>query len=132
MARKPTGRPVGRPSRLDAVLGSAERHIMEADMLPHEYLLRIMQGRPMKVRTTREEIGPDGEVAEVVDTRVAWPDLQMRLKAAIAAAPYYAPRLAVHRVESADPNDPASMTDEEIDRRVEELATKLGWERPKR
>lgn len=81
-----TGRPRGRPpGSTNKMTNEARAKAQETGELPHEFLLRVMRG---------EEI--DGSLPEFKD----------RMAAAVAAAPYYAPKLssvdhkgeAVHRM----------------------------------
>lgn len=70
--RPKRGRPPGVPNRITTII--RERTAAEG-LLPHEILLSIARGEPQM---------PNGEI----------PPLEMRQRAAQAAAPYYAPRQA--------------------------------------
>lgn len=128
--RPGSGRPKGsgaglrRGTETQKLIRQAETH-ME---LPHLWLLRIMHGAPVKVREIVEE-----EINGVIRTetveRLEYPTLADRIDAAKAAAPYFAPKLSAIAVQPINADDPASMSDEEIDRRIDELADKLGWPR---
>ena len=81
-ARLGAGRPKGAISRMNTVAREAARRTGE---LPHQFLLRVARG---------EEI--DGTV----------PTLNLRVDAAKAAAPYFAPRLASQNVNLFRENAP--------------------------
>jgi len=69
-ARENAGRKAGQRNKLTELKLEKAR---ETGDLPHEFLLKVSQGQPI-----------DGVI----------PDLELRLDAAKAAAPFYAPRLA--------------------------------------
>ena len=68
--REGSGRPKGAIGKMSAM---AVLQAKATGELPHEFLLRIVRGRPI-----------DGQV----------PTLEQRMSAAIAAAPYFSPKLA--------------------------------------
>jgi len=83
--------------------------------LPHEILLDIARGEPIvhkvwvskrdkKGNVIRDEDGH--EIQELVE-RIHYADFAMRVDAAKAAAPFYAPRLAAQQVNlgNLDPKD---------------------------
>lgn len=65
--------------------------VKDAKELPHEFLLRVMQGEKFLER----KITPDGAEMEFY----VYPTLAMRMEAAKLAAPYTAPRLASTTVD---------------------------------
>lgn len=84
-------------------------------LLPHEILLMIARGEPIvhkvwvakrdkKGNIIRDEDGH--EIQELVE-RIHYADFAMRIDAAKAAAPFYAPRLAAQQVNvgGVDPKD---------------------------
>jgi hypothetical protein len=84
-------------------------------LLPHEILLMIARGEPIshkvwvakrdkKGNIIRDEDGH--EIQELVE-RIHYADFAMRVDAAKAAAPYYAPRLAAQQMNIGvtDPKD---------------------------
>jgi hypothetical protein len=72
--------------------------------LPHEWLLRIMRGEKMEV-ALESKSAVDGTPAEQVIVSVI-PTLEDRIKAAIAAAPFYAPKLAAQALVQAPDENP--------------------------
>lgn len=67
----------------------------ETGELPHEFLLRVCRG---------EKVFGEKDA----------PDLNARIAAAKAAAPFYAPRLSYAEYQEHDPHDARNMTDEEL------------------
>ena len=76
-------------------------------VLPHEFLLGVVRGEPIKqmvLTNVMDKAGKKVLRTEYVE-RTIYPDLPARVDAAKAVAPYYAPRLAAQVVTIA-PNDP--------------------------
>lgn len=76
---------------------AAKRAALDAGMLPHEFLLRIVRGEPIKQKRFEPILDVDGQPTgefRVVEDEL-YPTLPERIECAKAAAPYYAPRLAV-------------------------------------
>lgn len=69
--------------------------------LPHEFLLRLARGEKLPGEKTK-------------------PDMETRIAAARAAAPFFAPKLAYSEVDNSNPNDPKNLTDEELEARIKE------------
>lgn len=65
--------------------------VKSAKELPHEFLLRIMNGE----KFVEKRVSPSGEEFDVT----VYPSLAMRMEAAKLAAPYTAPRLASTTVD---------------------------------
>lgn len=87
------------------------RKAAEQGLLPHEILLKVARGEPIK----HTEVQPDGTLSEVD----LYPALDVRIDAAKAAAPYYAPRLSSQHVDMTTTLD--DLSDEELDARIKEL-----------
>lgn len=94
--RKGAGRPVGAVNRVakEAIAAAKAEGI-----LPHEWLLNIVRGEPVQQKRweiKRDENGKEISRELVIDT--IYPDFPVRMDAAKAASPYYAPRLATQTV----------------------------------
>lgn len=81
------GRPLGALSKMTK---EAREKARATGLLPHEFLLAISQGQIIKTRQVDEH----GEVTEVTEKI----DLDRRIDAAKAAAPYYAPKISTVEV----------------------------------
>jgi len=72
---------------------------METGLLPHEWLLKVSRGEPIQQKRWKDIVDEDGAVIDrelVEDT--LYPTFDIRMDAAKAAAPFYAPRLATQTV----------------------------------
>lgn len=80
-------------------------------MLPHEFLLLVSQGHPIKQHDWEYKYNKDGEITSkkkiIVDV---YPDFEMRIDAAKACAPYYAPKLATQMIKPADEDTEVTIT----------------------
>lgn len=83
--KRRVGRPKGKKGNTLAVVQAAAARAVSGGKLPHELLLDWARGEPMVVKK--------GAAFEFVELNA-----QQRLAAAIAAGPYYAPRLISHEV----------------------------------
>ena len=94
------GRGSGRTrGSLGKVSKEAIAQAKETGILPHEWLLMIVRGEGIEQKTCETIYDEDGlEVEKILRTEIIYPDLHMRIDAAKAAAPFYAPRLAVQTV----------------------------------
>lgn len=87
-------------------------------LLPHEWLLKIVRGEPIaqsRWEIVRDSKGnpkkdKDGKVVRELVHDVEYPPMDVRVDAAKAAAPYYAPRLAIQAVTLGD-KDPAQLVE---------------------
>lgn len=75
-ARRGAGRKIGTQTKVSQ---KAREAAAKTGKLPHEILLSVSRGEPLRWGPTQEE---------------AWPTPDQQIDAAKAAAPYYAPRLA--------------------------------------
>lgn len=94
-----------------------------AGILPHEWLLKVMQGEPITQKYVVPVLDKSGVViGQEVHEKEIYPDFDMRHEAAKAAAPYYAPRLATQVVTIRGREDMLNqMTDEQIDAAIRAL-----------
>ncbi len=102
-ARRGAGRPKGSAQRITTM---AREQAAVTGLLPHEWLLRVARGEPImhtyeKV-VTSAQAKKTGKTTEVV-TEAVYASFDMRLDAAKAAAPYYAPKLSAQTVSLPDP-----------------------------
>ena len=94
--RKGAGRPVGAVNRVakEAIAAAKAEGI-----LPHEWLLNIVRGEPVEQKRWKIELDEHGkEISRELVTELVYPDFPVRMDAAKAASPYYAPRLATQTV----------------------------------
>lgn len=80
----------------------AEKHAQMFE-LPHEWLLRVARGEPIRQRRLVVQLHPHSGV-EMSRTWVEedwYATFEQRLVAAEKAAPYYAPKLAAHTIAPA-------------------------------
>lgn len=72
---------------------------MATGMLPHEWLLKVSRGEPIVHRHWDIKYDRSGkEVSRVLVEEEVYADFATRIDAAKAAAPYYAPKLAIQQV----------------------------------
>lgn len=92
-------------------------------ILPHEWLLQVMRGEPIRQARVRTILNKQGEaIGQEVEMYDHYPDIAMRADAAKAAAPYYAPRLATQVVTIRGREDLLnSMTDSELEKQIKAL-----------
>ena len=68
-------------------------------ILPHEWLLNIVRGEPVEQKRWKIERDENGkEISRELVVEIVYPDFPVRMDAAKAASPYYAPRLATQTV----------------------------------
>lgn len=95
-ARPGAGRPKGRTNSVSA---EARKAAAASGLLPHEWLLKVSRGEPIEQKRWVVVYDKDGkEKSRELVTEEVYADLPTRIDAAKAAAPYYAPRLAVQNV----------------------------------
>lgn len=102
------GRPVGSVNKITA---EVRKWAAESGELPHEFLLRMTRGEVI----TRKVADEKGNITEVVEHY----DLDARRAAAVAAAPYFASKLATVELIQ-------GMKDDDLDKLIAEFATQAG------
>lgn len=107
--KRKAGRPEGALSKLSR---DARERAMSTGMMPHEILLSIARG---EIQTTQQL---DKDSGEIQTTKVSV-DMSMRVDAAKAAAPYYAPKLSTVELMKTG-------SDDELDSIIKELAAQAG------
>lgn len=107
--KRPPGRPKGALNKLS---NAAREHAAATGELPHMFLLRITRG---EVISTDVMDPVTGELRKVYQV----PDLPMRMDAAKAAAPYFAPKLSAVEVAT-------SLTDEELNLMLQQYGAQAG------
>lgn len=96
-ARPGGGRPKG---SLAKVTAKAREAAMETGLLPHEWLLKVSRGEPVEQKRWKIIYDKQGnEKSRELITEEVYADFPTRLDAAKAAAPFYAPKLAVQQVK---------------------------------
>ena len=84
--------------QVQAVSELARIEAAKEGILPHEWMLKIVRGEPIKQRVMEVTVDEDGvETREWVEHEV-YPDFATRVDCAKAAAPFYAPKLAAQTV----------------------------------
>lgn len=104
-----SGRPKGALSKVTA---KAKQAAMETGLLPHEWLLKVSRGEPIVHKRWKIEYFKTGPKAGTEKSRTlieeeVYTEFSTRLDAAKAAAPFYAPKLAVQVVNPE--GDPATV-----------------------
>lgn len=110
IAGRRTGRPPGAKNKRTLALQAASKTGLPPDlgMLPHVWLLRIMQGYPVAHGKDKQ-----GKAA------LYFPTMEERIECAKAAAPYFAPRLSSVEVIK-------GLTDHELDAIIAGAAAEAG------
>lgn len=98
----------------------------EEGILPHEWLLKVTRGEPIKHTVTNRETDKDG-VEKIVHEEIdVYPDFETRVDAAKACCQFYAPRLSAIQVKSINPKGVVSTVDEhDLNEMLEELANDI-------
>lgn len=101
-------------------------------ILPHEWLLNVVRGEPIEQMYLQDVIDEHGVIiGQEVKTMMVYPPLDMRVDAAKAVAPYYAPRLATQVITLRGREDMLnSMTDEQIEATIKELSASIKTKKP--
>lgn len=95
-ARPGAGRPKGSKQKVTA---QARAAAMETGLLPHEWLLKVARGEPIEHTRVVIQYDKNGkEKSRELVTEEVYADFPTRIDAAKAAAPYYAPKLAIQQV----------------------------------
>lgn len=96
-AQPGSGRPKGAVAKVTA---KAREAAMETGLLPHEWLLKVSRGEGIEHKRWKIIYDKNGnEKSRELITEEVYADFPTRLDAAKAAAPFYAPRLAVQQVK---------------------------------
>lgn len=96
-ARPGAGRPKG---RTNSVTAEARKAAAETGLLPHEWLLKVSRGEGIEHKRWKIIYDKNGvEKSRELITEEVYADFPTRLDAAKAAAPFYAPKLAVQQVK---------------------------------
>lgn len=96
-AQPGSGRPKGAVSKVTA---KAKLVAMETGLLPHEWLLKVSRGEPIEQKRWKITYDAKGnEKSRELITEEVYADFPTRIDAAKAAAPFYAPKLAVQQVK---------------------------------
>lgn len=80
----------------------------ETNLLPHEWLLKVARGEPVE-----HHVGTrDAKTGKITyEKTLIYPDCETRIDAAKAAAPYYAPKLAMQTI-SANSGKPENIAEQ--------------------
>lgn len=90
--------------------------------LPHEFLLHVCRGDVVVEKYLDDE--------GLVQEREVYPDIGMRIDAAKAAAPFFAPKLSVQQVDMSASADLEHLSVEELKRRLQLTLTRLQASQP--
>lgn len=106
------GRPKGALSKVTA---KAKQAAMETGLLPHEWLLLVSRGEGIKHKrwVVKYDTKGNEKSRELVEEEI-YADFPTRIDAAKAAAPFYAPKLAVQTVSVAGNTDAVAQTLKDI------------------
>lgn len=85
--------------------------------LPHEFLLHVCRGDVVVEKYLDEE--------GLVQEREVYPDIGMRIDAAKAAAPFFAPKLSVQQVDMSASADLEHLSVDELRRRLQLTLVRL-------
>lgn len=98
-ARPGAGRPKGASQKVSTI---ARKQAAAEGLLPHEWLLKISRGEPVKQRVQVGVVERGAKKGEPVYREVdVYPDFNTRIDAAKSAAPFYAPRYTTTAVKTA-------------------------------
>lgn len=111
-AQPGSGRPKGAIAK---VTTKAKQAAMETGLLPHEWLLMVSRGEGVKHKRWEVVFDTNGveQSRDLIEEEI-YADFPTRIDAAKAAAPYYAPRLAVQTVSVTGNSDAVAQTLREI------------------
>lgn len=90
--------------------------------LPHEFLLHVCRGEVVVEKYLDDE--------GLVQEREVYPDISMRIDAAKAAAPFFAPKLSVQQVDMSASADLEHLSVDELKRRLQLTLTRLQASQP--
>lgn len=90
--------------------------------LPHEFLLHVCRGEVVVEKYLDDE--------GLVQEREVYPDIGMRIDAAKAAAPFFAPKLSVQQVDMSASADLEHLSVDELKRRLQLTLTRLQASQP--
>jgi hypothetical protein len=111
-ARPGAGRKKG---TLAKVTAKAREAAMETGLLPHEWLLKVSRGEGIEHKRWKIVYDKNGkEKGRELITEEVYADFPTRLDAAKAAAPFYAPKLAVQTVSVNSNSDAVANTLKDI------------------
>ena len=85
------GRPRGAKNKISKAAIKAAK---ETGVLPHEWLLSVARGDAIEQKRHEIVRDKDGNETKIVVAEMIYPDIGVRMDAAKAAAPFYAPKLA--------------------------------------
>ena len=115
-ARPGAGRKKG---TLAKVTAKSREAAMAVGLLPHEWLLKVARGDEIEQKRWKIKYDKAGnEISRELITEMIHPDFPTRTDAAKAAAPYYAPRLAVQTIGTTPNSDKVAEV-------LKDLASKL-------
>lgn len=112
------GRPKG---SMDKVKVQAAKALASTGLLPHEWLAKVARGEGIEHTYYKVEYDKNGnEKSRKIVTELVFPDFTTRMDAGKAAAPYYAPKLALQQVNVNNTGDPSLIAET-----FKQLAAKL-------
>lgn len=91
---------------LAKVTAKAREAAQATGLLPHEWLLSVARGESFEQKRWKVKYDKQGdEISRELVTEIFYPNEAMRTDCAKAAAPYYAPRLAVQTIGTTPNSD---------------------------
>lgn len=100
------------------------RMARQSGELPHEFLLRVSRGEVIDVQKR------DPDDPTLFYTEQVVPDLAMRIDAAKASAPYFAPKLSIQQVDVSGMSELQDLSVDELNGRLRILLMQLAQVNP--
>lgn len=103
---------------------SIRRLARQSGELPHEFLLRVSRGEVIDIQKR------DPDDPTLFYTEQVVPDLAMRIDAAKASAPYFAPKLSIQQVDVSGMSELQDLSVDELSSRLRVLLVQLAQANP--
>jgi hypothetical protein len=82
------------------------------NMLPHEFLLHVMRGNPVKQKTVKISYDKNGmETGRSLEETDAYASYDQRIDIAVKCAQYFAPKLSTKQITIEPPKEQLSLSD---------------------
>lgn len=105
-AKPGAGRPKGGKNKPNETMVDAKESVIDTGLLPHEWLREVALGNGVEQKRWSIKYDLKGEeISRELITEIIYAQFTVRIDAAKAAAPYYAPRLASQLVSIGNSGD---------------------------